>query len=155
MRDLLAMCWNGYIPACRRLATGEFTMSEPKQVIVVRKDLNMSPGKLAAQVAHASLSAVLSSGAGIKHPESKTLILEMNDPLKEWLLGSHTKVVVAVNSEEELLEVYNNAQNAGVRRSIIKDEGRTELQGQNYTTVAIGPASAEDVNAITGKLKLL
>lgn len=136
-------------------------MSEPKQVIIVRRDLGMSPGKLAAQVAHASVSAVLfgSSLHSMQSPDDYEVYdyrcIDLEDDIHDWLEGSQVKIVLGVDTEAELLGIYNDAQNTSTRRAIIKDEGRTQLQGQNYTAVAIGPAAPEDVDEITGHLKLL
>jgi PTH2 family peptidyl-tRNA hydrolase len=120
-------------------------MSEMKQVIVIRSDLNMRKGKMVAQGAHASMAAVISNGQ-----------LSTDERVQQWLDGSFVKVVVSVDSEKQLFEVYDNAQNAGVLRSIIQDEGRTEFNGvPTYTAVAIGPGDPEEINKITGHLKLL
>lgn len=130
-------------------------MNNTKQVIVIRKDLNMRKGKIVAQGCHASMKAVIDRG-GIKHPESDKLIIDMTPEMKEWLLGTFTKVCVSVNSEEELLSIYEQAKTAGLVCSIIQDSGLTEFGGvPTYTAVAVGPALKEDVDKITGELKLL
>ena len=126
-----------------------------KQVIVLRKDLKMRKGKMVAQGAHASMKAILDRG-GIKHPESNTLIVEMTPEMKSWICGIFTKVCVSVDSEEELLYCYKQAKSAGLICSLIQDSGLTEFNGiPTYTAVAVGPASNEDVDKITGELKLL
>lgn len=138
-------------------------MSEPKQVIVVRRDLNMSPGKLGAQVAHASVGALLSQSKMVDEDDGITVsakvrgfrAIELTSEVDRWLLGSNVKIVVGVDSEQELLAVYEKAQNKQLLRSIIKDEARTELSKPAYTTVGIGPADPEKINEITGDLKLL
>lgn len=133
-------------------SVGSLIMNEYKQVILIRKDLNMSPGKMIAQGAHASLAAALDDSY---QSLSGNLCLEMTTGLEEWLEGSQVKIVLGVSSEKELLDLYAKAQNANLPRSIIKDEGRTELRGQNYTAAAIGPADPEEINNITGHLRLL
>lgn len=128
-----------------------------KQVIVIRKDLNMRKGKMCAQAAHASLAALLSQGYHEK-PDTglPILVVPLEPELEEWLNGSFTKIVVGVNSESELLEIFDHAQNAHLIRSIIKDEGRTEFGGRpTYTAVAVGPGKVEDIDKITGHLDLL
>ena len=113
-----------------------------KQIIILRKDLNMRKGKMVAQGAHASLSSVLEN---LDHPS-----------VKQWLSSKFTKVTVSVNSEEELKEVYENAKKAGLIASLIVDEGLTEFHGiKTPTAVAVGPASPEELEPITGALKLL
>lgn len=127
-----------------------------KQVIVIRKDLNMRKGKIASQAAHASMAAVLNGHAGIKHPESMDLVINMTPEMKQWLTGIFTKICVAVNSEAELIELYNKAKDAGLTCSLIKDAGLTEFGGvPTHTAVAIGPNKNKDIDKITGDLKLL
>ena len=135
-----------------------------KQVIVVRKDLNMRKGKIAAQVAHASMGAVLSCASvdyaeeglgGGGYPVAYTIPLKVPE-LREWLLGSFTKICVSVDSEQELLDAYAKAQELGLIRCLITDNGLTEFGGvKTNTCVAIGPAAIEDINIITGHMKLL
>jgi PTH2 family peptidyl-tRNA hydrolase len=113
-----------------------------KQIIILRKDLNMRKGKMVAQGAHASLSVVLNN---LEHPN-----------VKEWLSQAFTKVCLYVNSEEELQEVYKNAKDAGLLAELIVDNGLTEFHGvKTPTAVAIGPEPPEKLNPITGDLKLL
>lgn len=113
-----------------------------KQVIVLRKDLGMRKGKMCAQAAHVSMKATLEN---MDHPD-----------VKEWLAGLFTKIAVSANSEQELLEIYQNAQQANLVCSLIQDSGLTEFDGvKTYTAVAVGPAKNECVDQITGHLKLL
>jgi peptidyl-tRNA hydrolase, PTH2 family len=113
-----------------------------KQVIILRKDLNMRKGKMIAQGAHASLSAVLQYS---DHPS-----------VKAWLSDAFTKIAVSVDSEDELLDIYQKAKNANLVCSLIKDAGRTEFNGvHTYTAVAVGPATNDEIDPITGNLKLL
>jgi len=113
-----------------------------KQVMVVRKDLNMRKGKMAAQVAHAAMGAILPK---LEH-----------DMVKEWLAGPFTKICVGCDSLEELLELEKKATEAELINCLINDSGKTEFKGVETTTVlAIGPALAEDIDKITGDLKLL
>jgi PTH2 family peptidyl-tRNA hydrolase len=120
---------------------------EYKQVIVVRADLKMSKGKLAAQAAHAAVEAVLEI-IDSSHPEWLRW-------LREWRRLGQKKVVVKVDSEKELLEVYEEARRLGLPASLIIDAGRTELPPGTKTAVAVGPAPARLVDRVTGKLKLL
>lgn len=129
-----------------------------KQVIVIRKDLNMRKGKIAAQAAHASLIAILGEESieGWSDQIGRKFLLVPTDPnLEEWLFTDYKKVVVSVNSEEELLSIYQSALALGIRTSLIKDLGYTEFKEPTYTAVAVGPAEDELVNSITGHLSLL
>jgi len=128
--------------------------NEPKQVIVVRKDLNMRKGKIAAQSAHASIGAILNYSGEI-YEDSLTLNVE-NQAVREWLNGRFTKICVSVDSEQELLDIYQQALDNGVNVKLIKDSGLTEFDGvPTYTCLALGPDYPENIDPISGHLKLL
>ena len=126
-----------------------------KQVIVLRKDLKMRKGKMVAQGAHASMAVILNKGKVVGYGDDRMEIY-MNEDMKEWLNNDYAKICVGVNSEEELLEIHKAAFNKGLPCSLIQDQGYTEFDGvPTYTAVAIGPAKVDEVNKITGELKLL
>jgi len=110
-----------------------------KQAIVVRSDLDMGTGKLAAQVAHAALSAV-------EHADASTV--------KKWKRDGQRKVVLGIDGERALFEIQEQAKNAGLPTGLIRDAGRTQLDPDTPTTVAVGPASEDAVDRITGNLSL-
>jgi len=124
-----------------------------KQVIVVRKDLNMRKGKMVAQGSHASMKAVLDQMVS----KDGKMILDLKDEaLKSWIDGKFTKICVSVDSEKELHEIFGKAKSAGLTCSMITDAGLTEFGGvPTKTCCAIGPNWAEDIDKITGHLKLL
>lgn len=125
-----------------------------KQVIVMRKDLNMRKGKMIAQGAHASLRVILLAGAA--NPDRTTYAITMTEPMAAWLTGRFAKVCVSVDSEAALDDVVARAQAAGVPVALITDAGATEFHGvPTKTCCAVGPAWIEDVDAITGGLSLL
>lgn len=117
-----------------------------KQVIAARKDLNMGAGKLAVQVAHASVSCVLQ----IFDSENKL----WKEWLREWVKEGQKKIVVKVFSQEELGNLFNEAKKLGLPSSFINDAGLTQLEPGTATAVGIGPAPEELIDRITGKLKL-
>lgn len=125
---------------------------ETKQVIVIRKDLNMRKGKMIAQGAHASMAALTKfmtknqRGWWAFYPPTE---------MEEWLNNSFTKICVYVESELELKEIFTRAAHAELPCSIIKDNGKTEFKEPTYTAVAVGPAEVSKVDEITGKLPLL
>lgn len=130
-----------------------------KQLIVVRKDLKMKPGKMAAQASHASLGALFKA----KQTEEKynldkkrvQIVINLYDEMEEWLNGSFAKVVLAVHSEEELKQVYDKAIDAHLPTSYIVDNGTTVFHGvATPTCVGIGPASSEILDALFSNLKL-
>lgn len=126
-----------------------------KQVIVVRKDLNMRKGKIAAQVAHASMSFLLD---GIYHHEKGALLERHLTPVQsEWLNGLHfPKIVVWVNSEQELRDLISAGVEAGIDVRQIEDHGHTEFHGvKTLTCAAFGPDTPEKLDPVTGGLPLL
>lgn len=132
---------------------------ETKQVIVCRTDLNMRKGKIGAQVAHASMAALLAqfSKSTLRRGDVMyTCLVEANTALFDWLEGSFTKIVVGIDSEQGLLDIHAKAKELGAITSLTQDAGRTEFGGvPTYTCCAVGPDKAELVNSITGHLKLL
>jgi PTH2 family peptidyl-tRNA hydrolase len=114
-----------------------------KQVIVVRSDLKMGKGKIAAQVAHASLSAA---------EEAMGKRVSWFDGWKE---GGQAKVVLKVQSEEELQELFRKAKSAKLPASLIEDRGLTQVEPGTVTCLGIGPGPDDDIDRITGKLRLL
>lgn len=126
--------------------------SKIKQVIVVRKDLNMRKGKLAAQVAHASLKVLVDR---MWRRPGEVAGIDLNEDTEKWLIGLSTKIVVSVNSEKELMDLYVEAQLAGLPHALIQDAGKTEFKEPTYTALAIGPAEEGEIDKLTGDLILL
>ena len=110
-----------------------------KQVIVMRKDLKnykgkpVNEGKLIAQGAHASLAIFTHL---MKRKENNIFELEMNDDMIEWVEGIFTKVCLGVDSEEELIELFNKAKEKDLPTCLITDNGLTEFKGI-YTNTCI------------------
>jgi len=133
--------------------------NKTKQVIVIRKDLKMRKGKMVAQGAHASMKAILDQGY-VEFDDIEiglnTFIIPMSADMESWLAGIFTKICVSVDSEEELLSIYEQAKKTGMPCALIKDAGLTEFDGvPTFTAVAVGPAKNEEVDKITKHLKLL
>jgi PTH2 family peptidyl-tRNA hydrolase len=126
---------------------------ETKQVIVIRKDLKMRTGKLAAQVAHASMAAVITNY--LTKTDEVRWIYTPTSEIREWLNESFTKICVYVNSEEELIAIYDKAKSKDLPCSLIKDIGKTEFHGiPTYTSVAVGPGLISRIDEVTGGLPL-
>lgn len=127
-----------------------------KQIIAVRKDLNMRKGKMIAQGAHASMKFLLDLSAVSEDGDFRTTLLPNGEDFLEWVESGTAKIAVGVTSEEELLDLYKQAKDANLPAYLVRDAGRTEFHGEpTYTAVAIGPAKAEALDPITGNLKLL
>src|ERR1700722_7621932 len=124
-----------------------------KQVIVIRKDLKMRRGKECAQAAHASMAFItrrLSFPGG--GPEARALF---SPPEVIWLTTRLRKVTLQVDSEEELLDVFQRAETAGLVVHLITDAGLTEFGGEpTRTCLAIGPDYDSEIDAVTGDLRL-
>ena len=129
-----------------------------KQVIVIRKDLNMRKGKMIAQGCHASSEICMKFVSLADFPmRGGTAGEKLVGWFRQWQTQhAHTKICVSVDSLEELLEVHRKAREAGLPEALIQDAGKTEFGGvPTYTVVAIGPAPSELIDPITGHLKLL
>lgn len=111
-----------------------------KQAILVRMDLKLPKGKLAAQCAHASVEAVLKT-------EQKVIHAWRNDGME--------KVVLKVADEKELRKYIQTAKDMGLKTTTITDAGHTVVEPGTTTCGAIGPAKEAEVDSIVGKLKLL
>jgi len=115
---------------------------EYKLVIVIRDDLKMSGGKLAAQVAHAAVTCALES----KAKKAKWF--------SEWYREGQRKVVLKAKDIEQLRSLKDMAAKAGIPFSLVTDAGLTELPPNTTTCLGIGPAPDSALDPITGSLPL-
>ena len=111
-----------------------------KQCIVIRADLKLTKGKAAVQAAHASILSY--ELAPIQDRE-------------RWKQQGQKKVVLKVYSLEELKKLRDAAEKLGLPCAIVEDAGLTEVPPGTVTALGIGPASAEEIDKVTGHLKLL
>ena len=137
-----------------------------KQVIVVRRDLKMRKGKIAAQAGHACVEATLMALAREGRLDEVRLsaddswvYLDEGDrgptALSDWFDAGVAKVCVYVDSEEALLDIADQGRERGFAVALIRDAGLTEFHGEaTYTCLAFEPLRAEDVDPITGELPL-
>lgn len=114
-----------------------------KQVVIVRKDLNMGTGKIAAQVGHACV-------LGAEH-------VRKSHPTwyKEWERAGQEKVVVKVTNLDELEKIKKHAISLDLPWSEVTDAGHTQIAPGTVTCISIGPAPEEAVDKVTKDLKLL
>ncbi|OAT06018.1 PTH2 family peptidyl-tRNA hydrolase, variant [Blastomyces gilchristii SLH14081] len=126
------------------IAAFEGNTEEVKLVLVVRTDLGMGKGKIAAQCSHATLACY-------KH----YLTRAPDSPiLKRWERRGQAKVALQVKSEEELLVLQAQAVSLGLCAQVIQDAGRTQIASGSRTVLGIlGPRGV--VDGVTGGLKLL
>jgi PTH2 family peptidyl-tRNA hydrolase len=112
-----------------------------KLALVVRADLGMGRGKIAAQAAHAAVAATLASLGGA-----------VSDA---WLAEGQPKVVLNAVSEAQLEDIVSRARTAGLPVQVVHDAGRTQVTAGSLTCCAIGPDQAERVDLVTADLRLL
>ena len=139
-------------------------MYKAKQMIVVRRDLKMRKGKIAAQAGHACVDAVLRAllkegRLADLREEDGMIALAPSDkpetPLSQWLAAGTAKVCVYVDSEEELLSLHKQASERGYISALVRDAGMTEFHGQpTYTCLAFDPLYPEQADPLTGGLPL-
>ena len=115
-------------------------MTEYKQCLVMRADLKMGKGKLAAQAAHAALSAFTDASKKAKD---------------RWLSQGQKKIVVRAESASELMELYELARRMGLPCALVHDAGLTQLPADTLTGLGIGPAASELIDKLTGDMRLL
>ncbi|MEM0010860.1 MAG: peptidyl-tRNA hydrolase Pth2 [Candidatus Bathyarchaeia archaeon] len=113
-----------------------------KQVIVLRSDIKMSPGKAAVQASHAAVSSA--EEARRNYPSW----------WREWIESGQCKIVLKVNSESEILELMRKAKELNLPVALISDMGLTELEPGTITALGIGPAPSNLIDKITGSLPL-
>lgn len=111
-----------------------------KQVILVRQDLNLPKGKLAVQVAHASLDSYL------KAKKKITLL---------WKITGAKKVVLKVKDEKELLDFKRKISKEKIACSLITDAGKTVIKAGTITCLGVGPELEDKIDRITGKLSMM
>lgn len=111
-----------------------------KLVVLVRSDLQLSKGKMSAQVAHAAVECALAVD---------------NDVLDEWRSEGAKKIVLKVADLKELHKFRELAKKEGLVNVIISDAGHTELPPGTITVLGVGPDDEKKIDKVTGKLKLV
>lgn len=110
-----------------------------KQVILVRQDLKLEKGKMAAQCAHAAVEACLKAE---------------KEEVSKWRSAGQKKVVLKVSDKEELYRYVQEAKDEGIAAAVITDAGKTHIAPGTTTCAGIGPDEEEKIDRITGSLKM-
>ncbi|OED30451.1 peptidyl-tRNA hydrolase Pth2 [Methanosphaera sp. WGK6] len=111
-----------------------------KQVIVMRTDLKMGKGKIAAQACHACLGCYKKSD---------------KENIRKWEFTGQKKVVLKISSEEELLKLHTLVKETNLTCCLITDAGHTQIEPSTRTCLGIGPGPDDEIDKLTGHLKLL
>ena len=136
----------GLVEILSRRTFGRMAGRDPddrKLVVLVRNDLKMTKGKIAAQVAHAAVNCAFAS----KKKDAANF--------SAWYDSGQAKVVLRVASERELFEFKSLAEALGITCSLITDAGRTQIEPGSITCLGIGPEKVSVLDRITGELKML
>ena len=137
-----------------------------KQVIVIRRDLNMRKGKIGAMCGHASMAFVSKQIRDSNYGKdgwyamidstTHCINVAISDIQLKWMKESFAKIVVYVNSEQELLDLIAKGKEAGIVVHEIIDNGATEFHGvPTLTCAAFGPDKSDKLDLVTGGLPLL
>ncbi|RNF26755.1 peptidyl-tRNA hydrolase, PTH2 family [Trypanosoma conorhini] len=146
--------------------------NEPlKLTLLVRKDLKMGTGKIAAQCAHAAVAVVEKvenrrRQDGTTTPPPQTAAADVEEDGRDhwdewvawydaWMFAGSKKVVLQCDSEEKLVEACRAAKEAGLPHALVRDAGRTQIAPGSKTVLAVGPAPVKLVDCVTGRFKLL
>ena len=139
-----------------------------RQLIIARKDLNMSPGKLAAQVSHASMAFLTHQIRNTAMPTEikyySSIIVLDKDTYENWVLGSFTKTVCEARNKNHLLKVIDLAKSIGLDKLnydyfLIRDNCLTDLKpededGRTLTCIGFRPLPDEIAWQLSKKYQL-
>ncbi len=117
------------------------------QYIILRGDLGLPKGKIAAQAGHAvqlAIRAVERSG------DERALRY-----LGTWEAGSYTKIALKVAGPEDLDALCCRLAAAGVLHARVVDEGRTVIEPGTVTAVGLQPLPRSEAAAFVAGLRLL
>jgi len=135
--------------------------SDLKMVLVVRKDLKMTSGKVAAQCCHACLGVVLDivsgqhvGGIGHNNGNGGKLTFDLKRVLSVWRTNGEKKIVVQCQSEQELVALKDQAAIHGLPHYLVADAGHTQIKAGSITVLAIGPYLSDQIDVVTKELKL-
>lgn len=148
-----------------------------RQLIIARKDLNMSAGKLAAQVSHASMAFltaplrdVKDDKKRIKRIEDGEYVFEIKmdaETYNDWICGIFTKTICEARNKNQLLKAKKIAEEVGMEEGkdffLIKDNCLTELKpeevdkngvGRTLTCIGFRPLPDDVAHEISRKFQL-
>ncbi len=128
---------------------------DTKMVIIIRKDLKMRRGKEIAQACHGAIAAITNQMWDEPKLYGIETRIQLDQPTIDWMESSYRKITVTVNSEEELMDLYERAENLHIRRTLIEDSGLTEFHNvKTKTVLVLGPDYDDRLDEITKHLTL-
>jgi peptidyl-tRNA hydrolase, PTH2 family len=154
-------CWP--VEKCRQVSSLAVVGEPVKMTLVVRKDLKMGNGKIAAQCAHAAVAVVeeilaIRSAQHTSPPEAAVL----DDTSQLWLrwydawhASGCSKMALQCPDEATMMAIARHAKEKKLPFYVIRDAGRTQIAPGSKTVVAVGPGPKSLVDEVTGQLKLL
>lgn len=125
-----------------------------KMILVVRSDLKMGTGKIAAQCSHATLGVYRKIVSQHKHHKSPKTAKHVNWAL-DWSESGCAKIAVKAKDEAEMNQVKEKVKQLGLPFYLVIDAGKTQIARNSATVLAVGPAPESLINQCTGHLKLL
>ena len=147
-----------------------------RQIIIARKDLDMSAGKMAAQCCHASeafLMQAIENGQCIAENGTAadivdTMQIQMRRDIRErWMGGIFTKTICAAKNKNQLMKAVTSAEGLGLQEGkdffLIKDCCLTELEpeeigedgvGRTLTCIGFRPLPDDVAHTISKKFQL-
>jgi PTH2 family peptidyl-tRNA hydrolase len=129
--------------ATKKSSSGFNLREKMKMTLVVRDDLKMGKGKIAAQCAHAALEGYLQA------------IRSQPELVRRWIRSGQMKIVVKAKDEQELMQLHQTCKSRGVSSCVIQDAGHTQVDPGTRTVLCIGPAPSSIISEISGHLKLM
>jgi len=129
---------------------------EPKQIIVVRKDLQMDYGKFGAQVSHAAMGCLTNLLKKDINNNIVSYLLECNidSPMNMWIGDRFTKIIVEAKNEDHLLRIHKKAEEMNINNCLIQDAAFTVFDAPTYTCLGLGPEFPDIINPLTKRLRL-
>jgi len=121
-----------------------------KQAIVVRADLKMSQAKFGVEIAHASVGAIYQT---LANPIEISAYLS-KETLSGWFSEGFRKIILKVPSDKEILQLERKCKDLHIPHFVVYDFGLTELEPNTLTCIGIGPDLNENVDKVTGRLRL-
>lgn len=148
-----------------------------RQLIIARKDLSMSAGKLAAQVSHASMAFLTAPLRDTKDDKNKIKRIENGEYVFEikidaetyndWICGIFTKTICEARNKNQLLKAKKMAEELGMEEGkdffLIRDNCLTELKpeevdengvGRTLTCIGFRPLPNDVAHEISRKFQL-